>query len=265
MKGAFLFGVLLYLTTLMQAAAQDLTAILEPGALVDIRPGVSGILRDVAVSEGDSIQAGSLLAQIDDRSQAKRLALAQAVAKADGQIRRADAQIAQARSLLARMQNARSRGAAQAWEVAQAEQALALAEADKRIALDGQTRAQAQVDLEQAILDTYRLHAPFSGVILEIAETVGANVDPQSVVLSLAQLDELEATAFVPLSWVETLSPGDRIGATVEASTIEMADVVVASIDPRIDPASQTVRIRVTLENAQGRFRPGATLRLSAP
>ncbi|MEM8653665.1 MAG: efflux RND transporter periplasmic adaptor subunit [Pseudomonadota bacterium] len=247
------------------ALAQSLTAILEPADLVEVRPTVAGILTEIAVTEGQTVDQGALLAQIDDRSQAERVALAQAVASADGRIQRADAQIAQAESLVARMEKARGRGAAQEWEVEQARQALALATADKQIALDGQVQALAQLKLEQAVLETYRLRAPFAGVVLEVNENLGANVDMQSVVVTIAQLDALEATAFIPLAWLNTVMPGDLLRASVEGEGAQSVNVVVTSIDPRIDPASQTVRIRVSLANDQGVHRPGSTLVLQAP
>ncbi|MEL6466193.1 MAG: efflux RND transporter periplasmic adaptor subunit [Pseudomonadota bacterium] len=245
--------------------AQSLTAILEPADLVEVRSTVAGILTVIAVTEGQTVERGALLAQIDDRSQAERVALAQAVAGADGRIQRADAQIAQAESLVARMEKARGRGAAQEWEVEQAQQALALAVADKQIALDGQAQAQAQLKLEKAVLETYRLRAPFSGIVLEVKQNIGANVDMQTVVMTVAQLEALEATAFIPLTWLNIISQGDALRASFDDQTKRPVDVVVTSIDPRIDPASQTVRIRVSLDNAEGMHRPGATLVLQAP
>ena len=54
-------------------------------------------------------------------------------------------------------------------------------------------------------------------------------------------------------------------GAQVEGARVQDATVMVSAIDPRIDPASRTVRLRLMLDNAGGTYRPGATLILQPP
>lgn len=261
---AGLWAALLWAAPLA-ALAQGVTAILEPSQSVEIRTNITGQLLSVDVMEGAQVAQGAALAQIESRTQRKRVELAQAVADADGRLQRAAAQIAQAQSLLTRLQTAQERGAAQIWEVEQAEQTVALAQADLQIARDGQLQAQAQMALEQAILDEYTLRAPFAGVVLDVLETPGAQVNAQSVLLALAQLDALEATAFIPLEWLDRIAVGQSLGAEVDGAALQSAAVEITTIDPRIDPASRTVRIRVALDNADGAFQPGATLILQAP
>lgn len=247
------------------ALAQGVTAILEPVQSVDIRTSLVGILAGVDVTEGAEVAQGTSLAQLESRTQNQRVALAQVVADADGRELRAQFQVEQAQALFERVQAARTRGAAQSWEVEQAEQAVDLAKADRQIAQEGQRQARAQLALEQAMLGDYTLRAPFSGVVLEVQAEAGTYVDAQSIVLTLAQLDALEATAFVPLEWLERMAVGQNLEADVEGATTQTAAVQVTTIDPRIDPASRTVRIRVALDNADRAYRPGATLILRAP
>lgn len=264
LRAGFLCAALLCTAPLV-AQSQGVTAILEPAESVDIRTNITGQLLSVDVDEGTPVTQGATLAQIESRTQQKRVDLAQAVAEADGRLQRAAAQIAQARALLERLQTAKARGAAQSWEVEQAEQSVALAEADLQIARDGQLQAKAQMALEQAILDEYTLRAPFAGVVLDVLETPGAQVNAQSVILSLAQLEALEATAFIPLEWLERIAVGQSLAAEIDGAGLQSAAVEITTIDPRIDPASRTVRIRVALDNADGAFQPGATLIIQAP
>ncbi|MEH6752088.1 MAG: efflux RND transporter periplasmic adaptor subunit [Paracoccaceae bacterium] len=245
--------------------AQAVTAILEPAEIVEIRPTVTGRLLALDAREGAEVARGAALAQIDSRGQAQRVALARAVSEADGRVQRAEAQVMQAQALVTRMEQAKARNAAQDWEVEQAAQSLALALADRQIAEEGQEQARAQLALEQAILEDYTLRAPFDGVVLEVAVNTGASVDPQVVILTFAQLSQLEATAFVPLDWLTGIAAGDTMAAQVEGARVQDATVMVSAIDPRIDPASRTVRLRLMLDNAGGTYRPGATLILQPP
>ena len=249
----------------LSAIAQGVTAILEPVQSVDIRTSLVGILERVDVAEGATVAQGAPLAQLQSRTQSQRVALAQVVADADGRELRAKTQMEQAQALFERVQAARARGAAQSWEVEQAQKAVDLAKADLQIAQEGQIQARAQLALEQAMLADYTLRAPFPGVVLEVQAEAGTYVDAQAVVLKLAQLDALEATAFVPLEWLDRMTVGQSLEAEVEGAAIQTAAVQVTTIDPRIDPASRTVRIRVALDNADRAFRPGATLILRAP
>ena len=207
-----------------QLTAQEITAILEPAELIDIRPSVSGQVLSLETAEGDRVEAGDILARIDARDQEGRVRLAEALASAAGQLQRAEAQVVQAETLVERMRKARASGAAQQWELEQAEQVLALAEADLQIARDGQTQAQAQLAIETALLERYTLRAPFAGAVLEISTSVGSQLDTTSPVLSLADLMALESTAFVPLDWASSLSPKNRLSGLIDGSDVVSAE-----------------------------------------
>ena len=259
-----LFAIVLTLLA-ATASAQDVTAVLEPAESVDLKPVLNGRLVEILVDEGQPVTKGWTLARLDDAQQRQRVDLAQVVVDADGQIKRAEAQLAQAKSLQARMQRARSRGAAQSWEVDQANQAVALAEAEVQISMDARTRAQAQLALEKALLEDFRLIAPFDGLVLQRQVDVGASIDPQSVVMTVGRIDALKATGFVPVEWLPKLQTNRQLAAQVIGLSRAEVSVDVMAIDPRIDPASRTVRITFSLPNEQREFLPGSTLFIPEP
>lgn len=243
--------------------AQSVSAILEPVNSVEIRPSVNGRLDQISVSEGDVVAKGAVLASIDARVQRARVALATFAANADGAVLRAQIVIEQAKALRDRVARARKKGAAQAWEVTQSQQAVQLAQADLQVAQEGVSRNQSQLDLDKAILSEFDMTAPFDGTVLEIRTQPGEIVDTQTTILQIGNLSQLRATAFVPLDWLETLSTGTQIDALLLSGGNALG--TVSSVDPRVDPASLSVRIRVAFDNADRALLAGSAVTLSKP
>ncbi len=245
------------------ASAQSISAILEPVNSVEIRPSVNGRLDQILVKEGDVVSQGTLLASIDARVQKARVALAEIAANADGAVARAEIVIAQAEALRERVARARSKGAAQQWEVTQSEQSVQLAQADLQVAREGVLRSQSQLELDRAILSEFEMTAPFDGTILEIRTRTGEIVETETTVLEIGNMQQLRATAFVPLDWLENLSPGAQIPA--EMPNGQAITGSVTSIDPRVDPASLSVRVRVAFDNSDLSLLAGTAVIINKP
>lgn len=246
-----------------QAKAETITAVLEPARVVDLRSTVNGRVARLDLNEGDRVEAGMILAEIDARVQSARVALAEVVADASGATLRAERLLDQAATLRDRVAEARRKGAAQAWELTAAEQALAVAEADAQMISEDLERRKAELQLEQATLAEFSIEAPFQATILEVMVEPGEIVDTGTVLMSIGTISSLTSTAFVPVSWLEKLERGSEL-----SSETEFGDRVVArvkAIDPRVDPASRTIRVVLSLDNAEGAYLPGTTLNIEAP
>ena len=240
--------------------AQSVSAILEPANLVALKPSVAGRVSDISVAEGDRVSADDLLAQLDARIQQARLNLAQQAAEATGPSERAAIVVEQARTRLDRVRQARSKGAAQPWEVTAAEQTLALAEADARVTQEQTAQLQAQLDLETETLRAFSVLAPFDGVVLQILVDPGEVVSPETAILEIGQLGRLKATAFVPVRQAGELIAGEAVEVTVMQNPTIQAQAFVTAIDPRVDPASQRVRVTLDFNNADRALSPGAAV-----
>ncbi len=243
------------------AAAQAVSAVLEPVRFVEITSAVAGRISDLSVAEGQDVTEGTPLARIDASVQEARVALSRIAAEAQGATQRAAIVVAQAESLAKRVRAARAKGAAQAWEVTQVTQALELAKADQQIAVEAAAQLEAQLALEDATLSEFAMSAPFDGTVLEVMVEQGQIIDTQTIALAFGNLDRLSATAFLPVSWVTSLNVGEPLPATLENSN-RRVDARVTAIDPRIDPASQSVRVKVEIANPDRRVFAGSVLLL---
>ncbi|MEO1548937.1 MAG: efflux RND transporter periplasmic adaptor subunit [Pseudomonadota bacterium] len=246
--------------TALPSLAQDMRGVLEPQALVEILPTVAGRIEAIPVREGDRLSAGTLLARIDARAQRARVSLAEVVAGATGAVSRAQAALTQATQVRDRVVKARASGAARTWEVEQAAQAVALAQAELTMAQDQVDQHQAQLTLENAVLKGFDIRMPFDGTVVEVSLTPGDVADPSTPILTVANLTRLEAVVFAPLAERARLTSGAVLPGLIPEMGDKPVEVTVLSIDPRLDSVSQTVRVRLGLETPNREVPPGATL-----
>ena len=261
MRGSLIAALLALAPTF--AIAQDVTAVLEPAQSVELRSTVNGRVTSITDLEGTLVKAGEVIAEIDGSVQRARVKLTQITAQASGTIERARTLLTQAEFRRDRLAAALAKGAAQSWEVEIAEQAVAVARADLIVAQDDQDRRAAELALEQATLSEFEIRAPFDATILNVVVDPGEIVDTATVLIEIGALDTLIATAFVPLDWVPDLPATGPINASLENGT--KADVAIRAIDPRVDPASRTVRVIVEVANTAGSLRAGEVINLHDP
>ena len=244
-------------------AAQSVTAILEPDQSVELRSTVNGRVIETVQKEGTAVKEGQVVAKIDAAVQEARVQLAKVASEASGTVLRAQKQLEQAEFRQDQIQQTRDNGAAQAWEVDVAKQAVAVAKADLVVAQDEQDRRAAELALEEATLAEFSIRAPFDGILLNVAVDPGEIVDTATVLVEIGALNRLLATAFVPVDWVQNLAAGDPLKVSLENDTAK--DATVRAVDPRVDPASRTIRLLVEVSNLDQSMRPGEVLVIENP
>jgi membrane fusion protein (multidrug efflux system) len=145
----------------------------------DIRPQVSGIIREIAFREGGEVKKGDLLYQIDD---APYIAT---VEQATAAIAKAEASVPSAQSNLDRYQRLVGSGATQIeYETAK----TTLLQAQAEVASAKASLASAQIDLDHT-----KIVAPFDGVIDQTAYNVGNVVaaNQTTALTTVRQLDPI--------------------------------------------------------------------------
>lgn len=143
---------------------------------VDVRAQASGVLEALSVAEGDTVAEGAELARIDTATPSA--VLRQAVAGRDAAL----VAQGQARDAFSRAEALGDLVSRTALDAA----ARALQTAGQEVA-----RQQALVDQAQVTLDRYTLRAPISGSVLVLNVELGQNIDPSTVLMTLADLGEL--------------------------------------------------------------------------
>ena len=148
---------------------------------------------------------------------------------------------------------------------AQEEFVFALGRKDARMIKAGEERLQA-LQVPQSFIDrlkktrqvsqTVRFFAPRSGVVDNLSIQDGFYVTPAKTLMSIADLSELwlEAEVFErQASWVKV---GQSVSAELDFLPGERFQSQVDFIYPTLDPNTRTLKVRVRLDNPDGRLKP---------
>jgi RND family efflux transporter MFP subunit len=106
-----------------------------------------------------------------------------------------------------------------------------------------------EVELHIADINVKRceIKAPFTGRVAEKFVHRYQNVKPQDQLLEIVNTEELEAKVVVPATWINYLRVGDAFVVHIDEldQTIEAK---VAQLDSVVDPKSQTMSLRASIE-----------------
>ena len=169
--------------------------------------------------------------------------------------------------------NDRQPGMVSAEDVAKAEGDLKVAEAQIKEAQENRAIAGAELDLAKRTLDEHTMVAPFKGIVLSVKKHPGESVRANESVIELGDLRRLAAEAYVPLDYafrvkegqVVEIQPRLRSSARGEPLPIEKKRFrgKITFVDPQIQPvAENAVRIRAEFENP-GDLRPGLMVQMT--
>ncbi|MDX1460309.1 MAG: efflux RND transporter periplasmic adaptor subunit [Xanthomonadales bacterium] len=200
---------------------------------IEIRPEISATLTAIRFEEGQEVEAGTVLAELENVEPLADLAAARAsLVDSEAQYQRL--------SQLFRTQ-------------AVAESQLQQVEAQR------QADRAAVAAAEARVADTV-IKAPFSGRLGLRRVSVGSLVSPQTVITTLDDVRSIKLDFDVPEVFLSRIEPGLPISARSAAwPDIEFIGTV-SSVDSRVDPISRTVTVRSIIPNEDGRLRAGMFL-----
>ncbi|MEO8496040.1 MAG: efflux RND transporter periplasmic adaptor subunit [Planctomycetota bacterium] len=245
--------------------ASDVEGFTEPYRDIDVAASESALLENVEVREGDRVQAGQLLAQLDASVLRASLEIVKATAAAEGRLESAEAEVKMQSEIVAKLHELRERSHASRQEVERAEAQLQIAEARRKAVQEEQQVMMLECQRTRVQLEQRRLISPIDGIVTRIFKDRGEFVslaDP--VVLKVVQLDPLLVVFAVPTKQGRELSAGED----VEVCFAESENRTTGSIEfvsPTADPQSGTTRVRVRIPNPNELLPSGAPCRLVLP
>jgi membrane fusion protein (multidrug efflux system) len=123
--------------------------------------------------------------------------------------------------------------------------------------------AQARVrSLEAAIADR-RIVAPFGGVLGLRRISVGAYLQPSTVITTLDDLEVVKLDFTIPETWLAHVSPGMKIAARSDAWPELPFSGEIVTIATRLDARTRSATVRARLANPDLKLRPGMLLKVS--
>ncbi len=226
---------------------------------VTLRPQLEGVLSEVLFQEGQMVRKGDLLARIDDRATAAALAQAQA------EKARNEAQLRAAEQDLTRYQNLVK------------EEAISRQTVEQQQGRVGELRAA--VNANDAAIAAAQVQLSYTKIIAPVSGRIGLRrVDPGNLVrasdseglVTVTQIAPISVVFSLPQTLVPNIQPllkqpgGARVTAYDRDNGTELADGQLTMIDNQIDTATGTIRLRAEFVNADGSLWPGqfVTVRL---
>ncbi|MDQ8192946.1 efflux RND transporter periplasmic adaptor subunit [Coraliomargarita sp. SDUM461004] len=123
--------------------------------------------------------------------------------------------------------------------------------------------ARARAQAIQSRINQRRIVAPFDGVVGLRNLSVGALMQPGTLITTLDDDSVMKLDFSVPSVFMSTLQPGLQIQARARAYPERLFEGTVASVDSRIDPVTRAVLARALIENSNQTLKPGMLMRVS--
>lgn len=214
----------------------DAIGTLAANEQVNVAPEVAGRVVALHFREGQRVEAGAKLVDLDATIVASEL-------------RQAEANLSLAQDVYDRSQTLVQRGAGTQ---------VALEQATAQLAV-----ARANVAAAESKLRQLTLTAPFSGVVGLRTISAGNIVPAGQAITTLTQLDPIKLDFSIPELFIGAATAGQTVDVRVDAFPDQRYRGEVYAIDPVIDAAGRALRLRATIPNADGALRPGLFARVS--
>lgn len=197
---------------------------------VDLVSELAGRVTAIGFQEGGNVSAGQVLVRInDDELQAQ-------FRKAEANLKLATDDEGRKKQLLAV-----SGISQEQYDASQAQFAALQADAD---------------DLRAQVAKS-TIRAPFSGKVGLRSVSEGGYVGNNAIIAKLQQIDPIKIDFAVPERYGRSMSAGNIIHFTLEGDTATYTGEVYA-VEPSVETATRTVRVRARSNNKDGRLIPGS-------
>jgi multidrug efflux system membrane fusion protein len=222
-----------------------------PLATVTVQTQISGQLIEVGFTEGQRVNKGDFLAQVDARPYEI------AKAQAEGQLARDQGLLAQAQMDLKR------------YQVLVAQNSIARQQAEDQVFIVQQY--EGSVKLDQAQVDAQALNIAYCHIVSPVTGRIGLRlVDPgnyvqtssSSSIAVITQLQPITVIFAIPEDDLPDVLPQLNAGAALQVTAYDRANVKqlaigkVSAVDSQIDTSTGTVKVRSQFDNADGALFP---------
>lgn len=246
---------------------------LEPYRSIEMSPAEGGVISEILVREGDRVMKDQILLKLDAEAIEARLSVAVAQADNMGTILAAESEYKLQKDRYEKLAKLEKRDVSSQYEVQRQLASMKTAEGRLTEALEMKRVYQLQVDQARAELERRYLKSPIDGIVVEIVKDVAEPVNPiessrDEYLVRVVKVDELLAVAHLPGNLAGRVVEGTELSLKVDGGDGGRPQVVkgrVEYVSPVIDSASNTIRVRIVVDNAAGTIRPGSPAQLMVP
>lgn len=217
---------------------------LQPVRQVMLNARVAGEVTAVTVREGETVGRGGVLLRQDSREVNARLAQAEAAVQSSrAELATAQEQVDKFRQLAQQKFFSRN-------ELNKAETQAAVYQAQLRA-------NEAAVSMARKELENATIRAPFTGMVAERMVQPGQLVMPNTPLLTLVDLSELELAIQLPSSEMARIRTGQKVTFNVDAYGEEGFSGTIVRMNPVAKASNRKITVYATVKNSDLRLRGG--------
>ncbi|SHM39710.1 membrane fusion protein, multidrug efflux system [Cyclobacterium lianum] len=212
----------------------NITGSLIPNEIVTLRPEVAGLVERINFEEGQFVTKGTPLLYLNDEeldAQRERLSYTKKLY---------ESQENRQKELLARE---------------------AISQEEYDIVLSQYNTNLADLRLIEAQLDKMVIRAPFDGELGFRQVSEGSVIGTTDVIANIVNVDPIKIEFSIPERYANEIKPGSVVYFRA-TNSIEEAEGKVYAIEPNVDAATRTLKIRAMSPNKQKKFLPGMFVRV---
>ncbi|NYS26006.1 efflux RND transporter periplasmic adaptor subunit [Rhodobacteraceae bacterium 2376] len=231
--------------------------VIHPSMEIRLSSATVGLLTEVPVERGETVQEGQILARLESSVQEVELSMAtlRAGSNIELEIARARAELTETRGARIEELFARQVATEAQYEELQAERRLVALETE-RAALEAEA-ALMERDRAERLLALRQIRSPINGIVVERMLSPGEFVHQDAPVLHLARIDPLHVEAYLPASMLNAVSVGTEATVFPQEPVGGAYQAVVVVVDQVVDAASSTFGIRLALPNPDTKISAG--------
>jgi multidrug efflux pump subunit AcrA (membrane-fusion protein) len=238
----------------------------------DLPPLEAGVIKEVAVKDGDKVEEKQLLLQLDDSKAQAELNVAQAKQEAaETKFKAADINVEYAKAAkdvaVAEYEtnlkaNTKVPGSVPAVQLntlllkcTETRLAIVKADSDKKVAEEEANVARAEVAAAKVMVDRHKVLSPIAGEVVEIRAHKGEAVQPAQPAILVVKLDSVWVQGRVPAAEVARAAIGKNVTVDVTITRREKRSFPgqVIFVNPLTDTGdTYVVRAKVTNQQSNG-------------
>ena len=233
---------------------------------------ITGRIQEILFEEGTEVEAGQVLARLDDtRAQLQLQELRARVAAANARVASLTAQRAEAATVLDRAQRLAQSNIGSEAAVTAAQAQLSSLDAQIQSARADADATRVQVESQEDLIERYVVRAPFAGVVIAKNAQVGEILSPASAgggftrtgVATLVDMSSLEIEVDVNEGQIQRVTPGQQVEAVLDAYSDWRIPAHVEAIIPTADRSRATIQVRVAFDERDDRILPDMAARVT--
>jgi HlyD family secretion protein len=233
---------------------------------------ITGKVVELRVDEGNVVEAGQILAQLDSSIAETDLALAQSRALASqAAVGAIAADLRDAQRIFDRTQTLSQKNFASEADLTKAEARVGVLRAQLN-----QSQAQletARLDAQRAakVLEQHRIRAPFAGVVIERSAQPGEMISPMSAggsftrtgICTIVDMDSIEVEVDVNEAFIGRVHAGGPVTAVLDAYPDWTIPASVIAIVPTANRDKATVKVRIGFSIKDPRILPDMGIKVT--